>query len=134
MKFIIRVTDLASPGEVRHYSNLKLAVVDIESPYDQTYRSAMKAKKAAAKKEHPQDHLLEGYKKGYPFVSGGCRFDAIPVYETSDCFERDEDWSDDGTTVSDGLGTVAPANCPLCGAEMQVIRPGDIRCSAECQG
>jgi len=35
-------------------------------------------------------------------------------------------------TVSDGFGSTWPATCPRCGAPMQVVRPGDCRCSAEC--
>ncbi|NQU42150.1 hypothetical protein HQ520_02610 [bacterium] len=37
-------------------------------------------------------------------------------------------------TVSDGLGTTVSVVCPQCGARnMQVVRPGDIRCST-CEG
>ena len=35
--------------------------------------------------------------------------------------------------LSDGFGSTWPAACPNCGAPMQVVRPGDCRCSAECE-
>lgn len=35
-------------------------------------------------------------------------------------------------TISDGFGSTWPARCPDCGAPMQIVRPGDARCSAEC--
>ena len=34
--------------------------------------------------------------------------------------------------IDDGFGNRWSAKCPRCGAPMQVIRPGDCRCSAEC--
>ena len=35
-------------------------------------------------------------------------------------------------SIADGFGNEWPATCPRCGAPMQVVRPGDARCSAEC--
>jgi hypothetical protein len=40
--------------------------------------------------------------------------------------ERDEAY------IEDGFGGRWSATCPRCGAPMQVVRPGDCRCSAEC--
>ena len=34
--------------------------------------------------------------------------------------------------LTDGFGNWFRDTCPDCGAEMQVVRPGDIRCSEEC--
>lgn len=34
--------------------------------------------------------------------------------------------------ITDGFGCYWKKDCPDCGAPMQVIRPGDCRCSAEC--
>ena len=34
--------------------------------------------------------------------------------------------------ITDGFGSYWPSKCPDCGAPMQVVRPGDCRCSAEC--
>lgn len=34
--------------------------------------------------------------------------------------------------ITDGYGCYWPDKCLTCGAPMQVIRPGDCRCSAEC--
>ena len=34
--------------------------------------------------------------------------------------------------ITDGFGNWWPANCPKCGAPMQILRPGDARCTAEC--
>lgn len=38
----------------------------------------------------------------------------------------------DAEYILDGFGGRWPVDCPACGAPMQVIRPGDARCSAEC--
>ena len=35
-------------------------------------------------------------------------------------------------TITDGHGNEWVANCPECGGEMQVMRPGDARCRNEC--
>ena len=35
-------------------------------------------------------------------------------------------------TITDGFGNYWPAKCAKCGAPMQVLRPGDARCSDEC--
>lgn len=35
--------------------------------------------------------------------------------------------------IDDGCGNYWPDKCPDCGADMQVVRPGDCRCSKECQ-
>lgn len=35
-------------------------------------------------------------------------------------------------TISDGHGSEWDADCPSCGAKMQVMRPGYARCSEEC--
>ena len=35
--------------------------------------------------------------------------------------------------IADGFGSTWPAACPNCGAPMQVVRPGDARCSAVCE-
>jgi hypothetical protein len=46
------------------------------------------------------------------------------------------EWPHDLTPTSnlltDGFGNYWSQNCPDCGAPMQVVRPGDARCSAEC--
>lgn len=34
--------------------------------------------------------------------------------------------------LTDGFGNYYKATCSKCGAPMQVVRPGDIRCSEEC--
>ncbi len=34
--------------------------------------------------------------------------------------------------IDDGFGNYYPATCPDCGAPMQIVRPGDSRCSKEC--
>lgn len=34
--------------------------------------------------------------------------------------------------ITDDCGNYWPDTCPDCGAPMQIIRPGDCRCSAEC--
>ena len=36
------------------------------------------------------------------------------------------------TWIDDGCGNFWPDKCPDCGADMQVVRPGDCRCSNEC--
>jgi len=38
----------------------------------------------------------------------------------------------DDNFITDGFGSYWPSKCPNCGAPMQVVRPGDCRCSAEC--
>ena len=35
--------------------------------------------------------------------------------------------------ISDGFGNTWDAECPHCGGEMQVVRPGDARCG-KCDG
>ena len=37
-----------------------------------------------------------------------------------------EDWLDDG------FGNLFAAKCQTCGAPMEIVRPGEARCSAEC--
>lgn len=37
------------------------------------------------------------------------------------------------TWIDDGCGNFWPDVCPDCGAPMQVVRPGDCRCSNECE-
>jgi len=34
--------------------------------------------------------------------------------------------------LTGGCGNLWPARCPDCGAAMQIVRPGDCRCEAEC--
>ena len=34
--------------------------------------------------------------------------------------------------ISDGFGNIFPKYCERCGAENMIIRPGDCRCSREC--
>lgn len=94
MKFVIQTTDLAT-GEVRFYSNLKYAALDIESPCDVTYRAVQKAKRASQIKQGEHAELEgEGHKWGYPFVAGLCRFDSIPVYHRADVQLRDKNWEE----------------------------------------
>lgn len=96
MKFIIKTTDLTT-GEVRHYSNLKYAALDVDSPCDVTYRAVQKAKKASQTKQGQQYAGLEseGHKWGYPFTAGFCKFDAVPVYYRENITLRGKDYEDD---------------------------------------
>lgn len=35
--------------------------------------------------------------------------------------------------ITDGFGNYVPENCPICGGDIQFVRPGDARCT-ECEG
>ena len=42
------------------------------------------------------------------------------------------DKSKERTFITDGFGNYWDKYCPDCGAEMMVMRPGEARCSEEC--
>lgn len=123
--FIIHVRE---PDTQRHffYKNLKAAALHIENNIEVGERQLHRLKKAnlveQQKKHNPQSPEQP---TGYPFFVDGCWVDRIHVLGTKDVL-------DDNGTIADGHGNEWGNTCPDCGANMQVMRPGDARCENEC--
>ena len=92
---------------------------DYYGTYDEISQQNIEHRARIAALEQQLAALQAEWKKAVPFLAthgwGGLKFG-----------EFTEDF------ITDGFGNYWPRTCHHCGAPMQVVRPGDARCSDEC--